>query len=119
MLSGGFAFAENHTPNYCSAISKQVCGHLGHFDKFVSGQPMEFMAHLMVPQNEEVQDFKMDLWMPMHGHGSSPVTLTSKDVNKFWVSDANFVMAGRWLVRMDFVLRGAAHHIEIPVDAAP
>lgn len=53
--------------------------------------------HVMVDPVE----LKVDLWMNMghHGHGSSPVKVVKQSTGVYFVSEAYFVMPGRWTVR--------------------
>ncbi|KHD89656.1 MAG: serine protease spb1 [Bdellovibrio sp. ArHS] len=48
------------------------------------------------------QNLKVDLWMNMghHGHGSGPVKVVKQDQGTYYVSEAYFVMAGRWQIRL-------------------
>ncbi|MGE9744101.1 serine protease spb1 [Bdellovibrio bacteriovorus] len=45
---------------------------------------------------------KVDLWMNMghHGHGTSPVKIEKQEVGTFLISEAYFVMPGKWLIRV-------------------
>lgn len=45
---------------------------------------------------------KVELWMPEHGHGSTPTSLGSFDGQCTDVNDINFVMPGRWEIIVDF-----------------
>lgn len=81
-----------------------------------------FIAHVETPAEALVTDLKVDLWMDMgggHGHGSGPVTLKDGGSNHYAVTNAWFVMAGPWLVRLDFIFERRPYHLEIPVDVAP
>ena len=118
LLIANFAFAEgDHSEDVCSSVNPAVCAHLGHMTKVSTSEEVRFVAHVMTPQNAAITNFKLDLWMDMggHGHGSSPVKITPFAVNKYRITDAYFVMAGRWLVRMTFDFEGQAHSIQIPV----
>jgi len=50
----------------------------------------------------DAQNLKVDLWMNMghHGHGSSPVKVVHQSTGTYYVSEAYFVMAGRWNIRL-------------------
>lgn len=54
--------------------------------------------HTMV----DPQNLKVDLWMNMghHGHGSGPVKVVKQDQGTYFVSEAYFVMSGRWQIRL-------------------
>lgn len=55
-----------------------------------------------VPVLVEPAQLKVDLWMNMghHGHGTSPVTIEKQEVGIFLISEAHFVMPGKWLIRV-------------------
>jgi hypothetical protein len=118
MLFSGFSAMadDNHSANVCSVKNAEVCAHLGHMTSFSSKAEVQFVAHIMVPQNQQVSDIKIDLWMPDMGHGTSPVTVKQFAVNKYNVTKAFFVMSGLWLVRLKFSVGGEKHQIEIPVN---
>ena len=40
------------------------------------------------------------LWMPEHGHGSSPTSLTPMTSHCTEISNINFVMIGQWEIRI-------------------
>jgi hypothetical protein len=107
---------DNHSANVCSVINAEVCAHLGHMTSFSSKAEVQFVAHIMAPQNQQVSDTQIDLWMPDMGHGSSPLSVKQFGVNKYNVTKAYFVMSGLWLVRLKFSLAGEKHQIEIPVN---
>lgn len=119
VLVGLSAFADgDHTENVCSTVDQNVCGHLGHMSGMKSDSEAEFVAHLEIPNDVQVTDLTLKLWMPDMGHGSSPVTLTQFGVNKYKVTDAFFIMPGHWEVRIAFKLEGVEHKLYIPVDIA-
>lgn len=68
--------------------------------------------HVMV----DPQNLKIDLWMNMghHGHGSSPVKIVKQDVGVYFVSEAYFVMSGRWDVRLFANGEQAAFSVDVP-----
>lgn len=105
----------NHSETICSAADANVCAHLGHMTKDASSGEAQFIAHAMVPENQEVSNMKVVLWMPSMGHGSRPVTLAKVGVNKYQVTKAYFMMRGDWDVRLTFSLNGINHAINIPV----
>lgn len=56
--------------------------------------------------------FRVVLFMPKHGHGSSPTTVTSTDVaGEYLVSRINFTMGGVWEVRLQADDAGADHDV--------
>jgi hypothetical protein len=115
MFLGFSAFAEDHTPNFCSVKNENVCAHLGHFTGLTSSTEAQFMFHASTPNNEQMTDLKLDLWMPDMGHGSAPLKFEEMDVNLYKVTNAYFMMSGEWLVRASFKLGETAHQIQIPV----
>lgn len=55
------------------------------------------------PVMADPTEFKVDLWMEMGnhgGHGTAPVKIVKQDLGIYFVSEAYFVMPGRWLVRV-------------------
>jgi hypothetical protein len=54
------------------------------------------------------------LWMPGHGHGSSPVTMTLIEDGKYRASDIFFIMPGAWDIR--FQLKDGTNIIEETVQ---
>ena len=42
----------------------------------------------------------VDLWMPQMGHGSAPVKIAESGIGEFVVTDAYFLMAGLWQIRV-------------------
>lgn len=118
-FASALALAHEHSVSVCSATRADVCAHLGFEKPLNSSAEGKFMAHVMTPANQDIQDFKLDLFMDMgggHGHGSAPVELKALGKNRFAVSNAWFVMQGEWLVRLDFEFDQAHHHIEIPIE---
>lgn len=117
VLVGLSALADgDHSVDVCSTVDQSVCGHIGHMSGMKSDSEAEFVVHLEVPNDVQVTDLTVALWMPDMGHGSSPVTLTQFGVNKYKVTQAFFIMPGHWEVRVNFKLEGAEHSIHIPVD---
>lgn len=55
------------------------------------------------------------LWMPAHGHGSTPTTLTLRDDGCTDVTDIDFSMDGRWQVQIKFA-DGDRGVINVDVD---
>jgi hypothetical protein len=51
------------------------------------------------PNNERA----IYLWMPDHGHGSDPVTITKKEDNgvSFEVTKVRFTMTGKWEIKIE------------------
>lgn len=70
--------------------------------------------HVMV----DPQNLKIDLWMNMGnhgGHGSAPVKIVKQAQGVYFVSEAYFVMSGRWSVR--FFVDG--EQADLIVDVKP
>lgn len=119
MAHEGQEHSGGHTENVCSVDDAQVCAHLRFDSELNSTDEGKFVAHVLVPDNSQVNNFKLDLWMEMghHGHGSAPVEILAMDeVNHYAISNAWFVMMGQWLVRVDFDYNGKSYHLEIPVN---
>ncbi len=117
------ALAEgDHSETVCSVSNAAVCAHLGHFSTINTSVEGQFMAHVMTPENAEISDFSIDLWMDMgsgHSHGSAPLEWTRVDANKYQVKNAWFVMPGVWQVRLKFNLKGQAHSLIIRLPVKP
>lgn len=61
---------------------------------------------------------KATLWMPEHGHGSSPVTIEQIEPAKFLIKSVYFIMPGKWdvifnLVEQDVVIDTATLSLEL------
>ncbi|MCB0393996.1 MAG: FixH family protein [Bdellovibrionales bacterium] len=57
-------------------------------------------------ENVNVEGLEVELWMPEHGHGSSPTTVNSIELGSYEVSDVYFIMPGFWEVRITAVVNG-------------
>lgn len=113
------AFADGghrHSENVCSTADANVCAHLGFHSDLKSTEAGQFIVDIMV--QDQVENLQVTLWMPDMGHGTSPVTLSDIGNSHWLVKDAWFVMPGNWVVKLDFVIAGTQHHIEIPVEIA-
>lgn len=76
----------------------------------------QFVLHLFDQDHNSLEsEIKPEviLWMPGHGHGSSPVTvsaLVDKDGNPmmghYQVTSAYFIMPGLWEIRVKTILGG-------------
>lgn len=106
----------DHSPDVCSRANPDVCAHIGHMSSFTTAGEAQFVAHIQAPQNQQVSDVKIELWMPDMGHGSRPVAVRQFGVNKYHVTKAYFMMAGLWEVRVRFAFGGTNHEIFIPVN---
>lgn len=106
--------------NLCNETAT-VCAHLEYTTDINSSDEGKFIVVLQTPQQQAVQNFKLDLWMQMghHGHGSSPVEIADLGQNQFSITNAWFIMPGQWNVRIDFDVQGEHQHLEIPVIANP
>ncbi len=103
-----------HSAEVCSAVDTSICAHIGHMKDLAPSKLGSFVVHVTGPL--ETANMTVLLWMPSMGHGSSPVTVTQFDVNKYNITKAAFVMKGDWLVRLAFTTEGVAHQIDIPLD---
>ncbi len=114
------AKAGESSTNLCNEAAT-VCAHLDYTTDINSSDEGKFIVVLQTPQQQAVQNFKLDLWMQMghHGHGSSPVEISDLGQNQFSITNAWFVMPGQWNVRIDFDVQGEHQHLEIPVVATP
>jgi hypothetical protein len=105
-----------HTPNVCSAKNPDVCAHLGLPSILKTTEEGQFIVDIMTPAKAPFTNLKVVLWMPDMGHGSSPVTLQDIGHNHYQVSNAWFVMTGKWLVKLNFDFDGENLDIEIPIE---
>jgi hypothetical protein len=62
----------------------------------------------VIPRDPEAQ-VAVRLWMPAHGHGSSPVTVAPEEavLGGFIASDVFFVMPGEWDVEIHLIRSGS------------
>ena len=58
------------------------------------------------------------LWMPEHGHGSSPTTLVASGTHCTNISGINFVMNGKWEIRIKLA-GGDAVAFPVDVESTP
>ncbi|RYZ88315.1 MAG: hypothetical protein EOP06_11170 [Proteobacteria bacterium] len=117
------AFADDghqHSETICSTENTAICAHLGMPKAFNTRDEARFIAHVEIADEAPVSDMKVDLVMNMdgHKHGTAPVTLKDMGKNHFLVSNAYFVMAGTWTVKLDFTFEGKAYQLDIPVTVA-
>jgi hypothetical protein len=54
------------------------------------------VSSLYVPSLGEIS---LELWMPEHGHGSSPVMIEKTADNRIRITDIWFIMPGFWQLR--------------------
>lgn len=117
VLAGLAAFANaDHSANVCSAQNEKVCGHVGHMSGMKSSSEAQFVAHLEIPGDIQVEDVKVDLWMPNKDQGSKPVSLKKMGLNKYKVTKAFFTVKGDWEVRISFKLGMDSHQIKVPIQ---
>ncbi|MEK2690686.1 hypothetical protein [Bdellovibrio sp. GT3] len=104
----------------CSEKTPSVCAQLLYRTDISSETEGQFQVLIQGFDGTTINNFKADLWMNMghHGHGSSPVDIVENANGVYLVTNAWFVMRGKWDVRLDFVLNGQAEHLEIPVYVA-
>lgn len=110
----------DHTGEFCTDDSQTICAHLHFLADVNTTTEGSFIAHIETPDNQPINNFKIDMWMQMgsHGHGSAPFEVADNGQNHYTITNAWFVMPGTWTVRIDFDFNGAHQHIEIPVTAA-
>lgn len=113
-LSLNVVAKDDHTADFCSATDAKVCAHIGHMTGLKTKGEAEFIVDIVVA--EKVSDLTVDLWMPDHNHGTSPVTISPFKKNKFKIKKAVFPMAGKWHARISFNLNKINHKIEIPLS---
>lgn len=127
MLLSLSAFAAATSPHagdkssvVCAADNAQTCVQLQFLADVNSSDESSFVVNVTTPNNAEIYNLKVDLWMKMgsHGHGSAPVEIENASANVAKISNAWFVMAGPWLIRVDFDLNGQHQHLEVPVYVA-
>jgi hypothetical protein len=104
---------DEHSVEVCSTIDATICAHVGHMKDLAPSKSGSFVVHVTGPV--ETTNMSVLLWMSSMGHGTSPVTVTQFDVNKYNVTKAAFIMKGDWLVRLAFNTGDAIHHIDIPL----
>lgn len=107
-----------HTKNYCSNYDQTICAHIGYDEEFSTQKEAEFMVDVVSPKAERMKNIQIELWMDMgsgHGHGSAPVQWTDEGSGKYHVTNAYFVMAGEWQIKVAFDIEGVAQEIIIPV----
>lgn len=104
---------DEHSAEVCSTVDTTICAHVGHMKDLAPSKSGSFVVHVTGPA--ETTNMSVLLWMPSMGHGTSPVTVTQFDVNKYNVTKASFIMKGDWLVRIAFTAAGVIHHIDIPL----
>ncbi len=91
-----------------------------------SAMKIEWISGVDQTRTEPPGPVKVSLWMPAHGHGSSPVTLAKlgSEPGVYQASDMYFTMAGDWDVRVNLkysngreetkmlkvTLKGGGHH---------
>lgn len=117
IFAGLTLFADaDHSAEMCSAKNRKVCGHIGHMSNMKPNAEAEFVAHMSIPKKAHITDVQISLWMPEMKHGSTPVTMTAMDANKYKVTKAVFNMAGKWEVRIKFRLDKEEHELIVPVE---
>lgn len=108
------------TPSVCTILNDKVCAHLFLLTELSPDVEGQFIVHVTPQDGEIVKNLGVELWMNMghgKGHGSAPVDLESLGDNKYKVTNAWFVMAGPWIVRLSFEIDQDYFEIEIPVTA--
>lgn len=65
-------------------------------NKFVIKSWHKDLGTLNGPYQDLPSDLHVYLWMPSMGHGSSPVKIHKVSQGEYEVSDAYFIMGGKW-----------------------
>lgn len=65
-------------------------------NKFVIKSWHKDLGTLNGPYQDLPNDLHVYLWMPSMGHGSSPVKISKVSQGEYEVSDAYFIMGGKW-----------------------
>lgn len=92
----------------------------------VVGGESQFKLHLMEKEGASLSGDQIPevvLWMPHHGHGSSPVQM-AEAVDKdglvmpghYEVTEAYFVMPGLWEIRIKTLLAGQEYNFTFAVE---
>lgn len=66
----------------------------------VEGDFTQNSAFGILCANQNATFIQAKLWMPMHGHGSSPTKIVTTNEKCARVDDLNFLMAGTWEIRV-------------------
>jgi hypothetical protein len=100
----------------CSKNTK-VCASYESDVAFTTKQEGRFELELTSNDEVEVNFVKIDLWMQMggHGHGSSPLKVTSVAPGKYDITKAYFVMRGEWQIRVTYKQGSVQETLIIPV----
>ncbi len=108
-----------HSENVCSTQIQGLCVHLGYNSEPVINQSAEFMVHFESQTGldmQKIESVSIDLWMPDHGHGSSPVQVRRLNSDHFLLSDAWFVMPGLWQIRINVSFDGQQDQLLVPIE---
>ncbi|MBX2994437.1 MAG: FixH family protein [Bdellovibrionaceae bacterium] len=112
-----------HTDEVCSTQVADLCVHMGFHKAPVSTEASEFMVHFTSGSLDlaALDNVAVDLWMDMghgHGHGTAPVKMQRLNADHFAVTEAWFVMAGPWQIRVNFEHDGVKDQIIVPIQVA-
>jgi hypothetical protein len=107
-----------HTPNYCHANVENFCAHIGYSEQPQVNEAFEFVVDFVTTPEmlNKISTANVQLWMPSMGHGSAPVKIERLDLNHFQVSEAYFVMAGTWSVKIEAVTAEGNLTLDIPFE---
>lgn len=120
ILAPTVAFAQSAVREVCASYTSGTCVSARFVSTPDSKTEGQFDFKIQTPDNKIAQNVKVDLWMQMgnHGHGSSPVQLTSLSENTYQVQKAWFVMTGSWQVRVEFQVDEQSYKLILPVQVA-
>jgi YtkA-like len=72
-------------------------------NKFILKSWHKDLGTLNGPYQDLPNDLYIYLWMPAMGHGSSPVKMKKLNVGEYEVSDAYFIMGGKWEIHFQLL----------------
>lgn len=98
----------------------QVCASYLTNSPFSTKGEGRFILSLKTNNEVPLELLKVDLWMQMgnHGHGSAPLKVNQLAPGEFDVTNAYFVMKGKWLIRVTVKIGLITDTILIPVVIA-
>ena len=127
LLSTSFSLAQTSpatlTPpgqseEVCSSRNPQICVQLHFQNGADSKTEADFILEIKTPQDVNITDPKVVLWMDMGGmgHRGAPVDMQALGGNRFKITNVWFVMPGLWLVKVDFNFQNDSNHFEFPIN---
>lgn len=105
LLLSAISFGTAHASSDVEVVSDQGKSlSVSYFD--MGGTPQETLtmdivsAEICGDKTEDISE--VELWMPHHGHGSSPTTLSEGEDNCIIVDDIEFTMPGHWELSISY-----------------